>query len=24
MRGDGSGLTRLLPRGDPGGLDWKD
>jgi Tol biopolymer transport system component len=23
MRPDGSGLTRLLPRGDPGGLDWK-
>ncbi|HLY66097.1 MAG TPA: hypothetical protein VKU60_11235 [Chloroflexota bacterium] len=23
MRADGSGLTRLLTRGDPGGLDWK-
>jgi hypothetical protein len=23
MRADGSGLTRLLPRGDPGGLDWR-
>ena len=23
MRADGSGLTRLLPRGDPGALDWK-
>jgi Tol biopolymer transport system component len=23
MRSDGSGLTRLLQRGDPGGLDWK-
>jgi Tol biopolymer transport system component len=23
MRADGGGLTRLLPRGDPGGLDWK-
>ena len=23
MRADGSGLNRLLTRGDPGGLDWR-